>query len=65
MKKNHFPLYMEKGTQSVEVDTIDNIVKERVDFIKLDIEGAEQDAIDGAKRDYKQVQAYSRYLYLS
>ena len=38
-----------KGTQSVEVDTIDNIVKERVDFIKLDIEGAEQSAIDGAK----------------
>ena len=37
-----------KGTQSIEVDTIDNIVKEKVDFIKLDIEGAEQDAIDGA-----------------
>ncbi|MDQ7068825.1 MAG: FkbM family methyltransferase [Sulfurimonas sp.] len=38
------------GTQSVEIDTIDNIVKkEKVDFIKLDIEGAEQDAIDGAK----------------
>jgi len=42
-----------KGTQSVEVDTIDNIVKERVDFIKLDIEGAEQDAIDGAKETIK------------
>jgi len=41
------------GTQSVEVDTIDNIVKERVDFIKLDIEGAEQDAIDGAKETIK------------
>nr|WP_275715342.1 FkbM family methyltransferase [Sulfurimonas sp. SAG-AH-194-L11] len=39
-----------KGTQSVEVDTIDNIIKEKVDFIKLDIEGAEQDAIDGAKQ---------------
>ena len=37
-----------KGTQSVRVDTIDNIAKERVDYIKLDIEGAEQDAIDGA-----------------
>ena len=38
------------GTQSVEIDTLDNIVKnERVDFIKLDIEGAEQDAIDGSK----------------
>ena len=42
-----------KGTQSVEVDAIDNIVKERVDFIKLDIEGAEQDAIDGAKESIK------------
>ncbi len=42
-----------KGTQSVEVDTIDNIVKERVDFIKLDIEGAEQNAIDGAAETIK------------
>jgi len=38
------------GTQSVEIDTIDNIIDERVDYIKLDIEGAEQDAIDGAKQ---------------
>lgn len=38
-----------KGTQSVKVDTIDNIIKEKVDFIKLDIEGAEQDAIVGAR----------------
>lgn len=42
-----------KGTNSVEVDTIDNLIKERVDFIKLDIEGAEQDAIDGAKETIK------------
>ena len=42
-----------KGTQSVEVDTIDNIVKESVDFIKLDIEGAEQSAIDGARKTIK------------
>ena len=34
---------------AISVDTIDNIIKEPVDFIKLDIEGAEQDAIDGAK----------------
>ena len=45
-----------KGTQSVEVDTIDNIVNEKVDFIKLDIEGAEQDAIDGAKETIKKYQ---------
>jgi len=42
-----------KGTQSVEVDTIDNIAKEKVDYIKLDIEGAEQDAIEGAKETIK------------
>lgn len=42
-----------KGTQSVNVDTIDNLVKEKVDYIKLDIEGAEQDAIDGAKETIK------------
>jgi len=42
-----------KGTQSVEVNTIDNIVNQRVDFIKLDIEGTEQDAIDGAKETIK------------
>ena len=42
-----------KGTQSVEVERIDNIVNEKVDFIKLDIEGAEQDAIDGAKETIK------------
>ena len=53
-----------KGTQSVEVDTIDNIVKEKVDFIKLDIEGAEQDAIDGAKETimkYKPILAICVY----
>ncbi len=38
-----------QGTLSVEVDTLDNMINERVDFIKLDIEGAEQEAIDGAK----------------
>ena len=42
-----------KGTQSVEVDRIDNIVNERVDYIKLDIEGEEQDAVEGAKETIK------------
>ena len=42
-----------KGTNSVSVDTIDNLISEKVDFIKLDIEGAEQDAIDGAKETIK------------
>lgn len=42
-----------KGIKAVEVDTIDNIVKEKIDFIKLDIEGAEQNAIKGAKESIK------------
>ncbi len=39
--------------QAINIDTIDNICKERVDFIKLDIEGAEQDTIDGAVNTIK------------
>ena len=53
-----------KGTQSVEVDTIDNLVKEKVDFIKLDIEGAVQDAIEGARetiKNYKPILAICVY----
>lgn len=37
-----------KGNLTIEVDTLDNLIHEKVDFIKLDIEGAEQDAILGA-----------------
>ena len=36
--------------QAVDIDTIDNMIGEKVDFIKMDIEGAEQDAIEGAQR---------------
>jgi len=53
-----------KGAQSVEVDTIDKIVKEKVDYIKLDIEGAEQNAIEGAHETiikYKPVLAICIY----
>jgi len=43
--------------QAENIDTIDNILKEKIDFqldfIKLDIEGAEQDAIDGAVNTIK------------
>ena len=39
--------------QAQDIDTIDNLIDEKVDFIKLDIEGAEQDAIDGAKETIK------------
>lgn len=44
---------VEKGDISITLRSIDSFVKENnishVDFIKLDIEGCEQDAIDGAK----------------
>ena len=36
--------------QAININTLDNLIKEKVDFIKLDIEGAEQDAIVGAKQ---------------
>lgn len=42
-----------KGNLKIDVDTIDNLICEKVDFIKLDIEGAEQDAIQGAKETIK------------
>ncbi len=39
-----------QGDLTVDVDTLDHIIKEAVDYIKLDIEGAEQQAILGAKQ---------------
>ena len=42
-----------KGTVTIEVDALDNIVKERVTFIKMDIEGAENLAISGMKEHIK------------
>lgn len=43
----------EHDYQALNINTIDNIINEKVDFIKLDIEGAEQDAIEGAKETIK------------
>ena len=43
----------EHDYQALNINTIDNLIKEKVDFIKLDIEGAEQDAIIGAKNTIK------------
>ncbi|WP_228126521.1 FkbM family methyltransferase [Candidatus Marinarcus aquaticus] len=36
--------------QALQTDTLDNLIKDRVDYIKLDIEGAEQAALKGAKQ---------------
>ncbi len=44
----------EHDYQAMNINTIDNIIKEKIDFIKLDIEGAEQDAILGAKQTIKE-----------
>ncbi len=52
-EEKSFSTIYKKGTQHIEVDTIDNIVQEKVDYIKLDIEGAEQDAIDGSVETIK------------
>lgn len=40
----------ECGKIKVTVHSLDTIIKEKVDFIKLDIEGSDQDAIEGAKK---------------
>jgi FkbM family methyltransferase len=39
----------QEGDVTIEVDRLDDIIKERVTFIKMDIEGAEPQAIAGAK----------------
>lgn len=36
--------------QTKNINTIDTLIQERIDYIKLDIEGAEQEAIQGAKK---------------
>ena len=44
-----------EGNQKLAVDTVDNIVQgQRVTFIKMDIEGAEYDAILGAEKTIKE-----------
>lgn len=54
-KKHHG----EHDYQAQNINTIDNLINERVDFIKLDIEGAEQDALLGAKET---IQKYTPIL---
>ncbi len=42
--------FSEKGKTSVEVRALDCIIKDKVSFIKLDIEGSELEALKGAKK---------------
>jgi len=53
VEKNRLENNCNHNYQALHLDTIDNIIKDKIDFIKLDIEGAEQDAIDGAKKTIK------------
>jgi FkbM family methyltransferase len=39
----------EAGATKIFVDKLDNLIEEKVDFIKIDIEGAEKDAVLGAR----------------
>ncbi len=43
----------EQGDEVIEADTIDNLTGETADFIKMDIEGAELQALQGAKNTIK------------
>ena len=40
----------EEGLVTIEVDTLDNMVDEKITFVKMDIEGAEGLAIEGMKK---------------
>ncbi len=50
-EEKSFSAIYTQGEESVTIETIDAIINDAaVDYIKLDIEGAEQSAIEGAKR---------------
>lgn len=44
---------LEDGDARLEVDTIDHLTKEKADFIKMDIEGSELRALQGAQHTIK------------
>jgi len=44
---------VDNGNVNIEVDTLDNIINEKVTFIKMDIEGSERQAIKGMSKHIK------------
>lgn len=50
MRGNSCSSVSDEGTVTIEADSIDNVIKEPVTFIKMDIEGSEYQALLGAKR---------------
>lgn len=38
-----------KGKELITIDALDNLISEDVDFVKMDIEGSEADALNGAR----------------
>jgi len=55
-------LISDEGQFHIDVDSIDNVVQDRVSFIKMDIEGAELEALKGAKNT---IQKYKPKLAIS
>lgn len=49
MRGNSCSSVSDEGIVTIEVDSIDNVIREPVTFIKMDIEGAEYQALLGAK----------------
>jgi FkbM family methyltransferase len=49
---------LDNGNVEVKVSTLDNLVDENVDYIKLDIEGEELNAIIGSNRIIKECKPY-------
>lgn len=46
--------FSSSGEISVDVDTLDNMIDERITYIKMDIEGAELESLHGAERLIKE-----------
>lgn len=52
-EKKEFQNNCDHNYQTNNINRLDNLINEKIDYIKLDIEGAEQEAIKGAKNTIK------------